>query len=178
MGRSPRWSPETVSKWPRTHLRLPGRKNSRGRQRAVQGMRPRSSIRNGGRVAGPGNRQAGGFWSGVAPAPSRDLPGFWRWSDGAESHAILLNRLHTVFGWTVRFGPDANPRSLRNFPCQANGAEMVRLACCLPTESGINIVSPVHDALMVEGPELRRGSDARGNGRGVGDRLGRVSAPV
>jgi DNA polymerase I len=79
-------------------------------------------------------------------------PAFWRWSDGAESHAMLLNRLHTVFGWTVRVGPDANPRSLRNFPCQANGAEMMRLACCLATERGVNVVAPVHDALMIEGP--------------------------
>jgi hypothetical protein len=79
-------------------------------------------------------------------------PAFWRWSDGAESHAMLLNRLHTVFGWTLRVGPDANPRSLRNFPCQANGAEMLRLACCLATERGISVVAPVHDALMVEGP--------------------------
>ena len=55
-------------------------------------------------------------------------PAFWRWSDGAESHAMLLNRLHTVLGWTIRVGPDANPRSLRNYPCQANGAEMMRLA--------------------------------------------------
>ena len=65
-------------------------------------------------------------------------PRFWRWSDGAESHAMLLSRLHTVFGWTVRVGPDANPRSLRNFPCQANGAEMLRLACCLATERGVS----------------------------------------
>ena len=79
-------------------------------------------------------------------------PKFWRWSDGAESHAMLLGRLHTVFGWTVRVGADANPRSLRNFPCQANGAEMLRLACCLATERGISIVAPVHDAVMVEGP--------------------------
>jgi hypothetical protein len=79
-------------------------------------------------------------------------PALWRWSDGAESHAMLLNRLHTVFGWTVRVGPDANPRSLRNFPCQANGAEMMRLACCLATERGVNVVAPVHDALMIEGP--------------------------
>jgi hypothetical protein len=77
-------------------------------------------------------------------------PAFWRWSDGAESHAMLLNHLHTVFGWTVRVGPDANPRSLRNFPCQANGAEMLRLACSLATERGISIVAPVHDAVMVE----------------------------
>jgi hypothetical protein len=77
---------------------------------------------------------------------------FWRWSDAALSHAMLLNRLHTVFGWTVRIGRDVNPRSLRNFPCQANGAEMLRLACSLATERGVNVVAPVHDALMVEGP--------------------------
>jgi hypothetical protein len=79
-------------------------------------------------------------------------PAFWRWSDGAESHAMAMGWLSTVFGWTVRVGPDANPRSMRNFPCQANGAEMLRLACCLATERGVSVVAPVHDALMVEGP--------------------------
>jgi hypothetical protein len=80
-------------------------------------------------------------------------PKFWAWSDGAESHAMLLGRLHTVFGWTVRVGSETNPRSLRNFPCQANGAECLRLACCLATERGVSIVAPVHDAVLVEGPE-------------------------
>jgi hypothetical protein len=79
-------------------------------------------------------------------------PRFWRWSDGAESHAMLLGRLSTVFGWTLRVGANANPRSLRNFPCQANGAEMLRLACCLATERGISIVAPIHDAVMIESP--------------------------
>ena len=64
-------------------------------------------------------------------------PHFWAWSDGAENHAILLGWLRTVFGWTIRVGAEANPRSLRNFPCQANGAEMLRLACTLATERGI-----------------------------------------
>jgi DNA polymerase I len=48
-------------------------------------------------------------------------------------------------------GNRANPRSLANFPMQANGAEMLRLACCLATESGIEVCAPVHDALLVEG---------------------------
>jgi hypothetical protein len=47
---------------------------------------------------------------------------------------------------------DADPCSLPNFPCQANGAEMMRLACCLATARGVNVVAPVHDALMIEGP--------------------------
>ena len=35
---------------------------------------------------------------------------------------------------------------------EANGAEMLRLACCLATEMGVNVVAPIHDAVMVEGP--------------------------
>src|SRR5262249_55649926 len=65
---------------------------------------------------------------------------------------MLTGRLRTVFGWAVHVGTDANPRSLRNFPMQANGAEMLRLACCLATERGILVCAPVHDALLVEGP--------------------------
>ena len=35
---------------------------------------------------------------------------------------------------------------------QANGAEMLRVACILLTESGIRVCAPVHDALLVEAP--------------------------
>jgi DNA polymerase-1 len=66
--------------------------------------------------------------------------------------AMLSGSLRTVFGWKVNVGTEANPRSLRNFPMQANGAEMMRLACCLATERGITVCCPVHDALLVEGP--------------------------
>ena len=78
-------------------------------------------------------------------------PTFWRWSQGAVDHAMLRGWLHTVFGWRVDVGPTANPRSLSNFPFQANGAEMLRLACCSPrsVEFGLR---PFHDALLVEGP--------------------------
>lgn len=79
-------------------------------------------------------------------------PDFWTWSEAAVNHAMLRGSLHTVFGWTIRVGSEANPRSLANFPCQANGAEMLRLACCLATERGIEVCCPVHDALLVEGP--------------------------
>mgnify|MGYP002396980360 CR=1 FL=1 len=35
---------------------------------------------------------------------------------------------------------------------QANGAEMLRLACCLVTEAGIRVCAPVHDAILIEAP--------------------------
>jgi hypothetical protein len=42
--------------------------------------------------------------------------------------------------------------SLRNFPMQANGAEMLRIACCLATERGLEICCPIHDAVLVCAP--------------------------
>ncbi len=77
---------------------------------------------------------------------------FWQWSDAALSHAMLHGKLWTTFGWTVHVQADANPRSLRNFPMQANGAEMLRLACCFITEAGIRVCAPVHDAILIEAP--------------------------
>lgn len=52
-----------------------------------------------------------------------------------------------------------NPRSLRNFPMQANGAEMLRLACCLGIERGIEVCAPVHDAVLVCAPLDRLEAD-------------------
>ncbi len=35
---------------------------------------------------------------------------------------------------------------------QANGAEILCLACCYMTEAGINVCAPVHDAVLIEAP--------------------------
>ena len=35
---------------------------------------------------------------------------------------------------------------------QANGAEMLRIACILLVEAGIRVCAPVHDALLIEAP--------------------------
>lgn len=85
-------------------------------------------------------------------AHRRTYVAFWEWSDRAVDHAMLHGWLHTAFGWRIHVGAEVNPRSLRNFPQQANGAEMLRLACCIATECGIRVLAPVHDALLVEAP--------------------------
>src|SRR5262249_38224688 len=46
----------------------------------------------------------------------RTFPQFWEWSDRQESLALLTGEMRTCFGWALRVGRDANPRSLRNFP--------------------------------------------------------------
>jgi hypothetical protein len=75
---------------------------------------------------------------------------FWEWSDAIVDFAMTQGFLQTVFGWRVSVGREANARSLRNFPMQANGAEMLRLACCLATEASVRVCAPVHDAVLIE----------------------------
>jgi DNA polymerase I-like protein with 3'-5' exonuclease and polymerase domains len=92
----------------------------------------------------------------------RTYPRFWAWSQAAVDRAVLTGKLETVFGWPIRVGasadqrrPGVNPRRLQNFPCQGNGAEMLRLACCLLVERGICVTAPIHDAVLIEGPADR-----------------------
>jgi DNA polymerase I-like protein with 3'-5' exonuclease and polymerase domains len=77
---------------------------------------------------------------------------FWKWSDSAVDEAILGGRLWSTFGWQINTNLQPNPRSLRNFPMQANGAEMLRIACIGLVEANIRICAPVHDALLIEAP--------------------------
>ncbi len=77
-------------------------------------------------------------------------PRYWYWIGNIIDYAMLENRLFTVFGWQLQVRRSCNTRSLANFPMQANGAEMLRLACCLATERGISVCAPVHDALLIE----------------------------
>ncbi len=65
---------------------------------------------------------------------------------------MLTGELQTVFGWSIHTVGRDNPSSLANFTMQANGAEMMRLACSLATESGITVCCPVHDAILIEAP--------------------------
>jgi DNA polymerase I len=107
-------------------------------------------------------------------AHHRTYTRFWSWSDAVVNEAMLKGELQTALGWHQRIGPNSdphflkgngreimavNPRALRNFPMQANGAEMLRLACCLGTERGIEVCAPVHDAVLIGAPLDRLDED-------------------
>jgi DNA polymerase I len=83
----------------------------------------------------------------------KTFPTYWAWSNRVEANAILCGHIRSSFGWKLNIGPEPpNFRSLRNFPLQANGAEMLRIACCLLTENGIQVCAPIHDAVLIEAP--------------------------
>jgi hypothetical protein len=84
---------------------------------------------------------------------------FWTWSDAAVDTAMLTGALYTCFGWHIHIGAGSNPRSLRNYPMQANGAEMLRIACCLTTERGVEVCAPIHDAILIASPLQRLEAD-------------------
>ena len=87
------------------------------------------------------------------------FPTFWKWAQGYVDQGMLFNRVQTVFGWTAHT-PDAdefgvrraNDRSLMNFGCQANAAEILRLACSMLCEANIKVCAPIHDAVLIEAP--------------------------
>jgi hypothetical protein len=84
---------------------------------------------------------------------------FWSWSDNRVNRSMLYNEQQTVFGWTHRFKERPKINSARNFEMQANGAEMLRLACCFGTEAGISICAPIHDAILITAPLDRLDED-------------------
>lgn len=77
---------------------------------------------------------------------------FWAWSEAVFDYATLKKVIFTRFGWHFQITKDTKERTIRNFPMQANGAEMIRLACSFATEKGIRVCAPVHDALLIEAP--------------------------
>ena len=83
-------------------------------------------------------------------ALARAFPVFWQWSEDTVDRGMLLGRLSSVYGWPLRVTRDTRPTALRNYPMQANGAEMLRIACCQATERGIEVCAPVHDAILIE----------------------------
>jgi DNA polymerase I len=95
--------------------------------------------------------------AGITPAEAKELlrlhrdtyRTFWRWSEDIVSSAMLTGEIKAAFGWRRRVGREPNPRSLMNFPMQANGAEMMRIAAIAATEAGILVCAPVHDAFLI-----------------------------
>jgi DNA polymerase family A len=80
---------------------------------------------------------------------------YWKWSDDWVAHALQTGVMRTVFGWEYRIGivePTVNARSLRNWPIQSTGADILRIACILAARHGIRVIAPVHDAVLIEAP--------------------------
>ena len=57
-------------------------------------------------------------------------------------------------GWGYHVGivGAINERSLRNWPIQSAGADILRISCIMAERHGIKLLAPVHDAVLIEAP--------------------------
>jgi len=78
---------------------------------------------------------------------------FWAWAENNKDRGLLGLKLETCFGWPIRVtSGDVKANTFLNWPMQAHGAEMMRVACILAVERGIKLCAPIHDALLIEAP--------------------------
>src|SRR5262249_5944026 len=85
---------------------------------------------------------------------------YWRWSDDWLAHALDTGVMWTPLGWTCRTGiTEFNARSIRNFPIQGAGADILRVACIWANRHGLRLLGPVHDAVLIEAPFERIEAD-------------------
>jgi len=77
---------------------------------------------------------------------------YWDWSDKILTDALLSRRMTTAFGWKYWISGDNGnaARTIRNWPIQSTGSDILRMACVLLERNGVNAVGPVHDAILVE----------------------------
>ena len=75
-------------------------------------------------------------------------PEFWMWSDYCWNKYLRDGCLETSDGW-VLFGHNSNSLSVKNFLVQGTGASIMRRALILATETGLDVMAPLHDALYI-----------------------------
>lgn len=77
---------------------------------------------------------------------------YWHWGDHVLNSTLLKKKITTCYGWQYQvIGQEKKEvRTIKNFPCQATGAEILRVACIKLMENGIKILAPIHDAILIE----------------------------
>jgi DNA polymerase I len=79
---------------------------------------------------------------------------YWAWSDRVLTDALLSRVMTTSLGWKYRISINGgdSARTIRNWPSQSHGSDILRMACVLLEKNGITVVGPIHDAVLVECP--------------------------
>jgi DNA polymerase-1 len=88
--------------------------------------------------------------SAIIERHKRTYPPFWRWRAEMVQRAMLERHMESVFGWPLYLTTSPNQRTLYNFPMQAGGADMLRLAAVRLCEAGIVPIMLVHDGILLE----------------------------
>jgi hypothetical protein len=75
---------------------------------------------------------------------------YWQWAEDWVHHALDTGLMWTPFDWQCHVGIlEHNERSIANFAIQATSADILRLAIVLADRAGLELLAPVHDALLL-----------------------------
>jgi len=78
---------------------------------------------------------------------------YWAWTEDWIAHALDTGVMCTPIGWECRTGiTEFNARSIGNWPTQATGADILRIAVVWGHRRGIKLLGSVHDAVLIEAP--------------------------
>ena len=95
---------------------------------------------------------------GIGVAEARELqamvpriyPVFHAWLKRVLNKARMGKTLNAALGWPIEIkGFDDRRGTYLNFPMQANGAEMMRLATIYVIDHGLELCAIIHDAFMI-----------------------------
>jgi DNA polymerase-1 len=100
--------------------------------------------------------------SEIIETHKRAYPTFWAWRANNVDVAMSNSRcMESVHGWPMRISNSPNERTLYNFPMQAGGADMLRLAVVRLYDAGIVPIMLVHDGILFEETDEDRIEHAR-----------------
>jgi DNA polymerase I-like protein with 3'-5' exonuclease and polymerase domains len=98
--------------------------------------------------------QVGGTFTGERLIADHKLafPRYWDWTETVKARVSLHRQtLHTPLGWRIRCGAGTNSNlcSVVNWPVQATGSDIMRVAAVSMVEHGLEVVAPIHDAFVI-----------------------------
>jgi DNA polymerase I-like protein with 3'-5' exonuclease and polymerase domains len=86
----------------------------------------------------------------------RIYPVFDAWLKRVLNKARMGKRIYAALGWPIEIkGFDDRRGTYLNFPMQANGAEIMRLATIYIIDSCLELCAIIHDAFMIVSPADR-----------------------
>ena len=79
-------------------------------------------------------------------------PTFWEWRKNVILHIRSGADFESPLGWTYRTSHKDPGNRISNWLMQTTGSDMLRLATCMASDRGLEIVAMVHDAIMIHCP--------------------------
>jgi DNA polymerase I-like protein with 3'-5' exonuclease and polymerase domains len=84
----------------------------------------------------------------------RTFSTYFAWAKNIVATTRVGHILTTPLGWRLHPRPYADSSRTRvNFLIQATGADILRTACLLANDRGLEIIATVHDSIIIQAPD-------------------------